>query len=50
MNFPTNIFHDVSRIVVDWASQDIRGAAAVFALGVAGLFVTWAWNKRKERE
>jgi len=46
----TNILHDASRLVVDWASQDIRGAAAVFALGAVGLFATWAWNKRKEKE
>jgi len=46
----TNIIHDASRIAVDWASQDIRGAAAVFALGLVGLIATWAWNKRKERK
>jgi len=45
----TNIIHDASRIAIDWASQDVRGAAAVFALGVAGLIATWVWNKRKAR-
>jgi len=45
----TNIIHDASRIAIDWASQDIRGAAAVFAVGAIGLIAGWAWNKRKER-
>ena len=45
----TNIIHDASRIAVDWASQDIRGAAAVFAVGAIGLIVGWVWAKRKER-
>jgi len=46
----TNLIHDASRIAIDWVSQDVRGAAAVFAVGAVIIAAGWVWNKRKERK
>jgi len=46
----TNAIEQVVRIGIDWASQDIRGAATVVAAGLVMGAVGWLWSKRKGKQ
>jgi len=44
----TNAVEQAARVLIDWASQDIRVAGAIAAAGVLMSVAGFLWMKRKE--